>query len=49
MSAWDELIKMAGSISSVRELFLKARSTGLNIADLMNNYLRNELIQLHWP
>ena len=42
MSAWDELIKTVGSINSIRDLFLKARSAGLNVVELMNNYLRNE-------
>lgn len=42
MSAWDELVKSVGSISSIRELFLKARSAGFNVAELMNNYLRSE-------
>ena len=42
MSTWDELIKAVGSISSIRDLFLKARSAGLNVVELMNNYLRSE-------
>ncbi|GAB6945548.1 PaaI family thioesterase [Vulcanisaeta sp. JCM 14467] len=42
MSTWDELIKAVGPVSSIRDLFLKARSAGLNVAELMNNYLRSE-------
>ncbi|MFB6469650.1 MAG: PaaI family thioesterase [Vulcanisaeta sp. AZ3] len=42
MSSWDELIKSVGSVSSIRELFVKAKDLGLNVAELMNNYLRTE-------
>jgi Uncharacterized protein, possibly involved in aromatic compounds catabolism len=39
---WDEIIKSVGQITSIRDLFLKARAANLNVVDIMNDYLRSE-------
>ncbi len=42
VSAWEEIMKAAGQVSSMKELFIKARSAGFNVAELMNKYLSSE-------
>ncbi|MCG2869405.1 MAG: PaaI family thioesterase [Vulcanisaeta sp.] len=42
MSTWDEIIKSVGQITSIRDLFLRARAANLNVVEIMNNYLRSE-------
>jgi Uncharacterized protein, possibly involved in aromatic compounds catabolism len=39
---WDEIIKSVGQITSIRDLFLKARAANLNVVEIMNDYLRSE-------
>ncbi|KUO93584.1 MAG: thioesterase, partial [Vulcanisaeta sp. CIS_19] len=42
MPTWDEIIKSVGQITSIRDLFLKARAANLNVVEIMNDYLRSE-------